>query len=126
MHTHQDHDKLMKDVKEHLKSVFEGSKQSMYLFLDDHNKICNENFANLLGYNSPEEWASVNESFTDVFVDEDSQENLVSAYQNAMENLVGSKVSVEWKKKDGDKVETDVILVPFLFKDHLFALHFIN
>ena len=126
MDKHQDHDTLMRDVREHLKYVFEGSKQSIYLFLDDSHKICNENFADLLGYSSPEEWADVTGSFTNVFVDEKSQHTLVSAYQNAMEDLVGSKISVEWKKKDGGKVKTDVILVPFEFKNHLFALHFIN
>ena len=60
------------------------------------------------------------------FVDKNSEEKLVSTYQNSMENLVGSEVNVEWKTKSGGTVKTKVILVPFFFNDHLFALHFIN
>ena len=124
-HSHS-HDNLMKEAKAHLKKLFDNSQQSMYLFLDDSNKICNENFAKLLGYKSSEEWSNVKDSFTHAFVDENSQEKLVSAYQDAMENLVGSEVSVEWKTKSEGKVKTKVILVPFFFSDHLFALHFIS
>jgi len=51
---------------------------------------------------------------------------LVSTYQNAMNNFVGSSIEVEWKKKTGGKVKTRVILVPFSFNGHLFALHFID
>jgi len=63
MEEHQSHSDLIKKAKEHLNVIFEGSKQSIYLFLDDENKVCNKKFAELLGYNSPEEWSNVKESF---------------------------------------------------------------
>ncbi|MDO8508170.1 MAG: hypothetical protein Q7S27_00630 [Nanoarchaeota archaeon] len=126
MEEHQSHSDLIKEAKEHLKAIFEESKQSIYLFLDDKNKICNNKFAELLGYESPEEWTNVKEPFTQTFVDDESQEKLVSAYQNAMDDFIGSFIEVEWKKKTGGKVKTKVILVPFLFNGHLFALHFID
>ena len=122
-HSHSD---LIKEARSHLKAIFEESKQSIYLFLDDENKVCNKKFAALLGYKSPEEWSAVEDSFTQAFVDEKSQEKLVSAYQKAMNDFVGSSMEVEWKKKSGGKVKTKVILVPFLFNGHLFALHFID
>ncbi len=126
MKEHQSHTDLIKEAREHLKAIFEGSKQSIYLFLDDDNKVCNKKFASLLGYKSPEEWSSVKDSFTQAFVDEKSQDKLVSVYQDAMNNFVGSSIEVEWKKKTGGKVKSKVILVPFLFNGHLFALHFID
>ena len=92
----------------------------------DYNKVCNKKFASLLGYKSPDEWSNIKESFTQTFVDNKSQDILVSAYQNAMNNLIGSSIDVEWKKKTGGKVKTKVILVPFIFKKHLLALHFID
>ena len=87
MKEHQSHEDLIKEAREHLKAIFEGSTQSIYLFLDDDNKICNKKFATLLGYKSPEEWSSVKESFTREFVDEKSQDKLVSAYQKAMNDF---------------------------------------
>ncbi len=126
MKEHQTHEELIKELAEHLKDIFEGSAQSVYLFLDDSNKVCNKKFSSLLGYSSPEEWSKIKEPFTKAFVDENSQETLVSAYQDAMENLAGSSINIEWKKKSGGKVKSKVILVPFPFNNHLFALHFIS
>ena len=126
MKEHQSHGDLIKEAREHLKAIFEGSSQSIYLFLDDENKICNKRFASLLGYKSPEEWSSVKESFTQAFVDDKSRDKLVSTYQKATSDFVGSSFEVEWKKKTGGKVKTKVILVPFLFNGHLMALHFID
>jgi oligoribonuclease NrnB/cAMP/cGMP phosphodiesterase (DHH superfamily) len=126
MDEHHSHEGLMKEVKEHLKVIFEESKQSIYLILDDENKICNKKFASLLGYKSPEEWANVKEPFATAFVEEESHDTLISAYQNAMNDFTGSSFDVEWKKKSGGKVKTKVILIPFLFKEHFFALHFIE
>jgi hypothetical protein len=75
-------------------AVFDNSDQSMYIYMNDVHKACNKNFAKLLGYGSPEEWASVKENFPDAFVVKGSQETLVSAYRKAMENFVGSTISV--------------------------------
>ena len=117
---------LLKKLYEQLKPVFDSSGQSMYIYMDDTNKVCNKKFASLLKYASPEEWAKVKESFPPAFVDQGSQHTLIHAYQNAMENKEGSVANVIWKAKTGEKIKTRVILVPISFKDELFALHFIE
>jgi len=121
-----DHGELIKKAAEHLKKMFDESEQSIYLFLDDSHKVCNEKFASLLGYKSPNEWSEVKKSFTEAYVADSSKKILVLAYQKAMEGFIGSSIEVEWKKKNNDKVRTKVILVPFLYDHHLFALHFIS
>ncbi len=98
----------------------------MYIYLDDDNKVCNSNFAELLGYKSPNEWAKIRGNFPDLFVAKKSQKTLVSAYQNAMEKMVGSTISVTWKKKNGDEIETTTMLVPIAYDGHPMALHFIS
>ena len=95
-HTHEE---LIKGVYEQLKEIFEGSKQAIYIYYDDNYKICNQRFASLLGYKSIEEWSAVNEPFPQAFVKDESQEVLVSAYRNAMEDKIGSDIEVSWKKK---------------------------
>jgi hypothetical protein len=80
----------------------------------------------LLGYKSTEEWAAVEEPFTEVFVMHESQEILISAYAKAMEDKVGSSIEVSLKKKSGGSVKTNVIIVPINYKGELLALHFIT
>ncbi|HUK84531.1 MAG TPA: hypothetical protein VLU95_01575 [Candidatus Acidoferrum sp.] len=55
-----------------------------------------------------------------------SQEAMVSAYRNAMEKLVASKIDVKLKKKDGSTFDASIIMVPLAYQEHMFALHFIS
>jgi len=80
----------------------------------------------MLGYKSADEWAAVNKPFTEAFVEQRSQQRLVSAYQDAMESKTGSHVDVTWTRKAGGFVNTRVILVPISVKGELLALHFIS
>ena len=126
MDEHQDHENLIEEIAGEYAEILRDSDQAIYIFLDDNSKVCNSKFAKMLGYDSPEDWAGVNESFTQTFVEDQSQEILVSAYKNAMEKMVASQETIAWKSKSGEIVKTQVILVPIAFKGHLFALHFVN
>ncbi len=117
---------LLKELYQQLKPVFDSSGQSIYIYLDDANKVCNKRFSSLLKYATPEEWAKVKESFPVAFVDSGSRHDLIHAYQNAMENMEGSTVDITWKTKSGEKVNTVVMLVPISYQGQLFALHFIS
>jgi PAS domain-containing protein len=126
MDVHLHHEELVKGFLEQSKTIFDSSRQGVYLYLDDAHKTCNKNFAALLGYKSVAEWEKQEGPFTALFADGKSQKSLVSAYQNAMEKLIGSTINVTWKRKDGKRVKTTVILVPMSYRGHLFALHFIS
>jgi len=108
-----------------LQAMADESPQAMYIYLDDRNKWCNQRFATMLGYASPQAWAAVADSFTSAFVDPKSQSTIVSTYQQAMEQGVGAQVPVTWRRKDGKSVKTNVILVPLEREGHRMALHFI-
>lgn len=122
----QHHENLIQEISKEYKDILKNSNQGIYIFLDDNHKVCNQKFASLLGYESPEEWADVKENFPDAFVASESQETLVNTYQEAMEQDRGSKIQVSWKKKNGDTINTEVILVPVSHQGHLFALHFVS
>ena len=126
MHNHLHGKEFMDEISKEYSEILQNSKQAVYIYFDDELKVCNKNFSNLLGYQSPEEWAVVKTNFPEAFVAEESQEDLVSAYQNAMEKMTASQQEITWKKKNGEQVKTKVILVPIAFKDHLFALHFVS
>ena len=126
MTTHEHHDELLQGLSDQLKEILEGSDQAIYVYLDDTHKVCNQKFADLLGYTSPAEWAAVTEPFPQTFVAENSQSTLIDAFQTAMQQTSGSTLSVTWMRKDKETVETTVILVPISFEGHLFALHFVT
>ena len=58
-------------------------------------------------------------------VEKSSQDAIVSAYQNAMEKLIASKINVKLKKKT-EPFDASVIMVPVAYQGHLFALHYIS
>lgn len=126
MDHHHQHEDLIQSITKDYQDILENSSQGIYIFLDDMNKVCNKKFATLLGYKSEDEWAKINASFPDTFVDPESQETLISAFQNAMDKRIGSTNKIVWKKKDGGTLKSTVILVPVVHEDHLFALHFIS
>ena len=120
------HQEVITQVRKQLADIFEESEQSVYIYLDDASKVCNERFASLLGYDSPKGWAAVKENFPEAFVSPKHRKVLVSAYQNAMTSLVGSTLSINWKKKNGGEVPTTTILVPIVIDGHRMALHFVS
>ena len=119
------HEELVNGFYNQLKQVFDSSEQSIYLYLDDNHKVCNKRFANLLGYASPEEWASV-ENMLEANVDKSSRQIVAAAYENAMNKLVGSGIDVRVKTNAGNIVDVSVIMVPVAYQGHLFAMHFIS
>lgn len=124
-HGHSHHD-LLADLAAELQPLLDSSEQGIYIYFDDEHKVCNEKFATLLGYDSAAEWAKVEGSFPELFVDEKSQDTLIGAYQKGMESLAASTFKVLWKKKSGGTADSTVILTPISFQGHLFALHFVQ
>lgn len=125
MDDHHHHDHLIDALAKDYQGILENSEQGIYIYLDDTHKICNKNFATLLGYASEDEWAKVDMAFPDAFVAEESQDTLISSFQDAMEKNIGSVNDIVWKKKDGSAVSAHVILVPIAHNGHFFALHFV-
>jgi PAS domain S-box-containing protein len=109
-----------------LRELLDTSSQAIYVYLDDHNKVCNKRFAQLLGYPSADAWAAVHTSFPSTFVTPGSQEVLIETYQAAMNEGTAATIPVTWKRKDGKPVETEVILVPIEVNGTRLALHFIS
>jgi hypothetical protein len=126
MNEHEHHEAVIDDIVQELGELLATSGQGIYVYLDDVHKLCNERFAALLGYASPDAWAAVCESFPVAFVAPGSQQALVSAYVDAIEAGVGSTLPVTWTTASGDPVDSTVILVPFPFRGHLLALHFVD
>ena len=122
----QHHEDIIKSFYHDQHLVFESSDQAMFVYLDDVHKMCNQKFADLLGYRSPDEWSKVEHSFPDAFVEKNSRATMVSAYQDVVERRVGVTIDVTWMKKTKGAVDTSVTMVPLVHKGHLLVLHFVS
>lgn len=118
------HEHLIKEVEDLFKPVLTKSPQAIYIYLDDAHKICNQKFADLVGYSSIQEWVDNEYPLSDVL--EEDQEKVIEAYGKASENLEASKLSTTIIKKDKTKIKVDIILAPFSYKNEVFVVHFID
>jgi len=119
-----DHRAILTGISDQLRPVLEGSPQGIYIYLDDDHKICNQRFAEMLGYDSAADWSRPR-PFTD-YVADGSQRLLVATYQRAMEQQAAGVIEVVWKRRDGGTQPSTVQLVPIAFGDELLALHFVT
>jgi hypothetical protein len=126
MDEHKHHEDLIAGISAEYGELLATSSQGIYVYLDDVHKLCNENFASMLGYDSAQEWAAVEDNFPTAFVIDGSQELLVETYGRAMQDGAASKVDITWKTKTGKPVKTSVILAPISHQGHAFALHFVS
>ena len=123
--TEAHHEELVNGLYEQMKPILEKSEQPIFIYLDDNHKACNEKFASMLGFKSPQEWAD-KQGFLEVYVTEKSRETLSTAYWNAMQKMVASTISMTWIKKDGVSIDSTMILVPMFFEGHMFSVHFVT
>ena len=118
------HEHLVKELADQLELVFSNSPQAIYLYLDDAHKICNQKFADMLGYSSIEEWVSNKAPVGDV--SEEDQSKVIQAYGQASEHFKASTIPATIVRKDGTRIKTKVIMVPITYKGEVFVLHFIS
>lgn len=118
------HEHLIKEVAELYRPILENSPQAIYIYLDDAHKICNQKFADLLGYESVNEWVENETPISDII--HTDQESVIEAYGKAVENMSGSFISATAATKSGSEIDLDIIMVPFTYKNEVFAIHFIN
>lgn len=120
------HRELIKGIAVQYQDILESSQQAVYIWLDEESMVCNGKFASLLGYPSASDLSNTKGNFLETFVAGPSQDILANAYNDAMSKKVSSTFPLTWKKKNGDTVKSTVNLVPIVYGDHLFALHFID
>lgn len=120
----QHHEHLLKELTNQLQPMYNQSKQSIYLYLDDTHKSCNQKFADMLGYQSIDAWVA-NEFPVEDIIEED-RDNAIQAFIKASENYTASCLSASWIKQDGTKIKTEMMLVPIPHKGEIFVLHFIT
>jgi PAS domain-containing protein len=127
-HKHEDYDQnqlLLSGLYNQIKKIIDSSGQPVFIYLDDNHKVCNQKFAEFLGYDSPQEWSST-PGFVEVFVADDASKNaFMTAYFSAINNMNASSVQLTWKRKDNSRVRSTMVILPMVFEGKILSVHFI-
>jgi PAS domain S-box-containing protein len=120
------HEVATKELAEHLRSLFDSSPDGVYIWLDEEHWICNSRFAELLGYDSPDE---LNDTphLLQRWVHEDDQGQFSWSYWNRVQTLsFPTTLRFRGKRKDGSVTSFETDMIPLAYGGHTFAYHFVR
>jgi hypothetical protein len=119
------HVELIKSIAREFKPVLDKSDQGIYIYLDDNHKVCNKKFSDLLGYQSPGEWADMEAPLSDVV--EEDQQAVIESYMNASEKMVAGAIEVRFKNiKTGKILKASMVTAPVGHAGHVFTVHYLS
>jgi PAS domain S-box-containing protein len=120
------HEVATKELAEHLQPLFDASPDGVYVWLDEEHWICNQRFAELLGYDSPDE---LNDTphFLQRMVHEDDQQHFSWSYWNRVQALAfPTTFRLRGTRKDGSTFQAETDMIPLTYGGHTFAYHFVR
>lgn len=118
------HEHLIEEIAKQFDPVLSKSPQGIYIYLDDEHKICNQKFADMLGYKSVQEWVENQYPVDDVA--EEDQDKGIKAYTEASQQFKAGSFEGSFVRKDGKKISVEVIMAPVTYKEEVFVIHFIS
>lgn len=125
-HVYEETDQLViSDLYKQLRKVLNTAEQPILIYLDDKHKVCNRQFADMLGYESPQE-LSGKSGFLELLVDDEASRNsFMEAYWLAINNMNAVGLEVTWRRKDNTRLRTSTVLVPMEYKGHILLVQFV-
>lgn len=120
------HEVATKELAEHLQSLFDASSDGVYIWLDEEHWICNQRFADLLGFGSPDE---LNDTphLLQRMVHEDDQQHFSWNYWNRVQALAfPTTFRFRGTRKDGSTFQAEIDMIPLTYGGHTFAYHFVR
>jgi len=121
----KDHERIVSEMLEQFKPVFENSPDGVYLYLDDRHKVCNQKMADLFGM-SVDEWAAIPD-FLGGFVVPQDQELVARNFQEHVASLTRpALIRFRAKKKDGTIFTAETEMIPISWDGHPVAYHFVR
>jgi PAS domain S-box-containing protein len=120
------HEVATKELAEHLQPLFDASPDGVYVWLDEEHWICNRRFADLLGFDSPDELNDTSH-FLQRMVHEDDQQQFSWNYWNRVQALAfPTTFRFRGTRKDGSTFQAETDMIPFTYGGHTFAYHFVR
>ncbi|HEX9122795.1 MAG TPA: PAS domain-containing protein [Actinomycetota bacterium] len=119
------HEDVVPELAEHLRPVFEGSPDGVYVWLDETHWTCNERLAAMFGFPVGELENSPN--FLQRRVHEDDQGMLSWNYWNRVQELA-FPVTFRFRaiRKDGSTFLAETDMIPLTYGGHTVGYHFVR
>ncbi len=118
-----EHEKILKELAEQFKPLFEKSPEGIYLYIDEVHKICNERFARMFGL-TVKEWEAM-EGFVNKHAVEEDQEMIVRSYhEHIHQKLTPTRLRITGIRKDGSRFKCETDMIPFPWRGEMLAFHF--
>jgi PAS domain S-box-containing protein len=122
----REHDQLISEIAAHFEPVLDDSPDGVYLWLDQHNIICNDQLAKLLGYATAEE-CSAEFSLESMVATQPERERFIQLYEEHVANLTRpATFHFTAKRKDGSIFQAETDMIPFTYAGHTVAYHFVR
>jgi PAS domain S-box-containing protein len=123
MTAEHEHVKILNELAEQFRPLFENSPEGIYLYIDEVHKICNERFAKMFGL-SVKEWEAMDGFVNKHAIPEDT-EKIVSLYHlHIHQELTPVRFRVTGIRKDGSQFKAETDMIPFPWRGEMLALHF--
>jgi PAS domain S-box-containing protein len=121
-----EHDRATPELVAHLRPIFDASPDGVYVWLDEEHWICNQRFASMFGYDSPDE---LNDTpyLLHRLVHEEDREIVSWNYWNRVQPLA-FPVTFRFRgmRKDGSERLMETDMIPLTYGGHTFAYHFVR
>jgi PAS domain S-box-containing protein len=119
------HEQILHEIADHFGPLFDHSPVGVYVYVDDHNKICNEHMARLHGM-TVEEWQDTPTFLNDFIVEEDRE----MYARNYRQHVAGLQHPVTFRfrglRKDGSSFAAETDMIPICWRGHPVAYHFVR
>ena len=120
-----EHVKILKEISEQFKPLFDQSPDGIYIYIDEVHKICSERFARMFGLSVPE-WEAM-EGFVNKHAAKEDQDMIVNTYMRHIhETLTPASFRMKALRKDGSSFKAEVDMIPFPWRGEMLALHFVR
>jgi PAS domain-containing protein len=119
------HEEAISELAAHLRPIFDGSPDGVYIWLDEEHAACNERLAGMFGL-SVEAWAS-EPGFLQRFVHEDDQGLFSWNYWNRVQPPA-FPVTFRFRgiRADGSTFAAETDMIPLTYGGHTVAYHFVR
>jgi PAS domain-containing protein len=120
-----EHVKILRELGEQFKPMFEKSRDGIYVYIDEVHKICNERFARMFGL-TVAEWQAM-EGFVNKHAAEADQATIIDAFQRHIhQELTPARLRVTCLRKDRSSFKAEIDMIPFSWSGEMLALHFVR
>jgi PAS domain S-box-containing protein len=120
-----EHDDVIPQLALHLRPIFEGSPDGVYVWLDETHWTCNERFAEMFGYTVGELENSPN--FLQRMVHDEDQGMVSWNYWNRVQALAFPvTLRFRGRRSDGAFFQAETEMIPFTYGGHTIAYHFVR